>query len=173
MKNVLALAILVGAASSTWVEAQEAKVRFVFKTQQVGSGFFEHQITVRGSDANRLLTPNPSDLKPYLRDAQKALADRQGYSERLYGANNHTLASGKLVESSVQDVTGRTVWSSRDPLENRNREPREVKPIRTFEADEQPDSVVGFAPVQSRATRTRRQAASQVRNSPFLKRSTD
>lgn len=172
MKNV-ALAILVGLSFSALAEAQEARLRFVYKTQQVGSGFFEHHITVHGADASRLLSPSPSDLKPYLRDAQKALADRQGYTERLYGANHHTLASGRLVESSVIDVSGRTVWSSRDPLENRNREPRPVTPIRTFAADDQPDSVVGFAPVQSRQTKARRQAASQVRNSPYLRRADD
>lgn len=171
MLRSLALGILVLSASSAVVEAQEARVRFVFRSPSVG--FFEHQVVVKGPEANRLLSPNPGDLKPYLKEAQKALATREGYSERLYGANNNTLASGRLIESQVLDVTGRTMYTSRDPLENRNREPRAVKPIRTFEADGQPDSVVGFAPIETRNTKMRRQAAAQVRQSPFLRRHDD
>ena len=55
--------------------------------------------------------------------------------ERLYGANHWTLASGKLSESTVTDVSGRVVYTSRDPVEDRTREPRMVRPIRTFEND--------------------------------------
>lgn len=169
MLRSIALAILVGAACSAVAEAQEARVRFVFRSPSIG--FFEHQVTVKGLDADRLQSPSPADLKPYLRDAQKALADREGYTERLYGANHYTLASNKLVESTVVDGSGRTLYTSRDPLENRNRDPQPVRTIKTFETSEAPEPVMGFAPVESRATRAHRQAAAQVRNSPFLRHS--
>jgi hypothetical protein len=147
---VLAAVLAYGTATA---QAQEARVRFVFSSPSVGT--FEHQVTVQGSEAHRLATPSPADLKPYLVAAQKALAEREGYSERMYGPNNGSLASGKLVESTVSDAGGRVLYSSRDPAEDRARERRMVRPIRTFEADAEPTDVVGFAPVSgSRARRS-------------------
>lgn len=160
----IALAILVGAASMAPAFAQEARVRFVFRSGTIG--FFEHAVVVRGPEANRLSSPSPADLKPYLVAAQKALAEREGYSERLYGSNHFTLASGKLVESSVTDASGRMMYTSRDPVENRARPPRVVTPVRGLEAGDAPEPVVGFAPVSGRG---RRRAPLQMKAFPFMR----
>ena len=165
MQRSIALAILVTAAFSATAEAQEARVKVVYNSQTIG--MFERVVTVQGAAADRLANPTAADLKPYLVATQKALAEREGYTEQLYGANHYALAEGRLVETSVIDPSGRTLYTSRDPLENRARETQMVKQMRTFENEAQPDDVVGLAP----PTHHRNAAVSPVRSFPFIRRS--
>jgi hypothetical protein len=139
---VIRLAILISLAVPLAALAQEARVRIVFRTDNAGN--FEHRSDVRGLAAQRLSSPTPADLKPYVTAAQKALAERQGYGERIFGADNHRLARGRIVETTVTDPSGRTLWTSREPLEGDVRFGTSVA-RQTFEPQDTGDGDLGFA----------------------------
>ena len=170
MKNLmlaLTFAVLVLPATAG---AQEVRVRFVFQSPSVG--LFEHQVTVSGPASYRLNAPTQADLKPYLIVAQKALAEREGYSEKLYGANHYTLASGRLVEASVWNPEGRKLYSSKEPVENDDRDQVAAKPARAIKlldtgAD---DASVGFAPVPAAPSRTSHASDAPVRSGAARRR---
>lgn len=159
----IATAILVSLSLPLTAGAQEARVRIVFRTDT--SQTFEHRSVVRGPPAQRLGSPTPADLKPYVLAAKKALAERQGYGERVFGADNHRLARGRVIEASVQDAGGRTLWTSREPLEaEASRTPTLAK--RTFEPQDDDDA--GFGPGGGRGKRARASGGTS-RQWPFLR----
>ena len=118
MKKNLCLAVLTGLSLVQSVAAQEAQVRVEIRTTRIGP--FVYSANVSGRAADGLFDPTPSNLKPFLIAAQKALAEREGYSERLYGPDHHRLVSDMRVsEIRVTDrTTGRIAYSSRTQQES-------------------------------------------------------
>lgn len=160
----IATAILVSLSLPLTAGAQEARVRIVFRTDNAQA--FEYTSVVRDAAAQRLGSPTPAELKPYVLVAQKALAERQGYAERVFGADNHRLACGRVIETSVQDAGGRTLWTSREPLEaEASRAPTLAK--RTFEPRDADDDS-GFGPGGGRGKRARAPGG-MSRQWPFLR----
>jgi hypothetical protein len=159
--------ILVPLGLATAGSAQEARVKIVLRSDN--GRVFEHRTTVRGAESHRLASPSPADLAPYVTAAQKALAERNGYAEGIFGGSNNRLASGRLVESAVEDAGGRTLWSSRPPLESESRRSSSVARA-TFEAPE-PDAGddSGFAERGKGAVR-RGHAQKLMRMYPFVGR---
>lgn len=83
-------------------------------------GKFVHRIALARWEARKLENPAPADLKPFLLRAQTALAERLGYSERVFGVSNFRLADGRLVEISVCDADARVLFTYRPRTRSRS-----------------------------------------------------
>lgn len=87
------------------VSARDVQVEASLRSPRAS---FHFQKRVTGEEASRLAHATERDLKPYVLAARKALAEREGFSEKIYGPDHYKLIPGVKVRdlSAVDARTG-------------------------------------------------------------------
>ena len=144
MKRKVCVAILAGLSLAAVATAQEYKVHVALDSDRVGR--MSYEVLVKGPAAYVLMSPTQTELRPYVIDAQKALAEREGYSVKIFGNENYRMLSGvRVLEIRITDAaTGRLNYTSRPPLESEAAPPPERERSRP-PPDRTPEDQ-GFAP---------------------------
>lgn len=108
LRSMILAAILFATPAMATVDPA---VVVVLQSQRIGK--FVHRAALARWEARKLENPTAADLKPFLVRAQTALAERLGYSERLFGDKNFNLADGRLVEITVREADDRVIYTYR------------------------------------------------------------
>jgi len=135
------IAVLVAMMTTTVTAAQARQVQIDITLRSQLIGLFNYSKRIEGAAAEGLGAAQLSDFRPYVAEAQKALADREGYSTRQFGSDSARLATqADDVRVTATDVdTHQVIFSSREAVDSsggpKDRAARTAAPARPAASD--------------------------------------